>query len=1091
MTTRTRPRAAALLCLILLFAADAPAQRGGARRATKPKAPAQKPAAPEPRLVVQLGHSSFDSGFAAFSADGRLVATGSGADQTAVIWDVASGREVRRLEGNAPPDDGADYSWMSGAFSPDGRLFAVGLGPYLRVWDIESAKVLGRLSSDEFLFAPLDEARPPVAFSPDGRRLVTHTPRSRITWDVATGRVLSRTDFARLGPGGRRTELEGPRADELAKSLLSPDGRLRVAVKGGAIVVTDKASGAVVGRVSVGGSEAGDTLYGWALALSPDNRTLVTVGTNYVGAPEATLWDVATGRALRQLEGRAEDRSHFVFTPEGGILNAAQPPDREDGAVRLREMVAGREWAWAAGEGATDLQVSPDGRFVILTRGAHGEVYDAGTGARLARVEGPAEPGKEHTFGWDFAGFTPDETFTFFKDKSPGGAARLVRLSTRDWKERAAPALDVIPKDVYAHHAAFAMTPDTKTAAWETRRPVAGRHHDDQLVTVWRADDPTGTKTFMVDADEAFNLPSDLALSPDGARILVATGNPDLFTPQAVVKVYDAREGRALFQLRSPGKRIGAVAWSPDGRTLATYAPDPGDPALRLWDAATGRVLHRAKGVSEGVADLRFSPDGRLLLAHDPKGFTYLFDVGTGAEVGRMLSRDEGDWVVVDPQGRFDTNNLEELKGVHWLAPDDPLKPLPLEIFMREYYEPRLLARLLAGEKMNPVRSLSEVNRAQPSVRIKAFEPVEARPELVNVTVEVSKGAHDLRLFREGQLVAYAPEEGGEVKTGESGRASVTFRGVRLPRNTGKREVEFTAYAFNEDRVKSATARETFALPETMKPAKGRAYVVSVGVNAYENEAWDLRFAANDARRLREVVAGRLAETGEYEETVSVSLVSDFETREGRKTSPRVVTESSATKANFRAVLDLLAGRKVDDEVVKRIPGAEKLRAATPEDLVIISFSSHGYADEAGEFYLLPYDTGPAGEMRDALSRAVSSGELSLWLRDVDAGELVLVVDACHSAASVQGEGFKPGPMGSRGMGQLSYDKGMRILASTQADDVALESRLIEQGLLTYALTRDAVERARADFRPADKSITVAEWLAYGVERVPVLHEEV
>jgi hypothetical protein len=76
-------------------------------------------------------------------------------------------------------------------------------------------------------------------------------------------------------------------------------------------------------------------------------------------------------------------------------------------------------------------------------------------------------------------------------------------------------------------------------------------------------------------------------------------------------------------------------------------------------------------------------------------------------------------------------------------------------------------------------------------------------------------------------------------------------------------------------------------------------------------------------------------------------------------------------------------------------------------------------------------------------------------------------------------------------LGQLSYDKGMRILTSTQADDVALESGLIEQGLLTYALTRDGLEAARADFKPKDASITVAEWLAYGVERVPTLHAEV
>ncbi len=73
------------------------------------------------------------------------------------------------------------------------------------------------------------------------------------------------------------------------------------------------------------------------------------------------------------------------------------------------------------------------------------------------------------------------------------------------------------------------------------------------------------------------------------------------------------------------------------------------------------------------------------------------------------------------------------------------------------------------------------------------------------------------------------------------------------------------------------------------------------------------------------------------------------------------------------------------------------------------------------------------------LARSVSSDELSLWLRDVDAGVLVLIVNACQSAAAVEGEGFKPGPMGRRGLGQLAYDKGMRVLAATQADNVGAD----------------------------------------------------
>ena len=81
--------------------------------------------------------------------------------------------------------------------------------------------------------------------------------------------------------------------------------------------------------------------------------------------------------------------------------------------------------------------------------------------------------------------------------------------------------------------------------------------------------------------------------------------------------------------------------------------------------------------------------------------------------------------------------------------------------------------------------------------------------------------------------------------------------------------------------------------------------------------------------------------------------------------------------------------------------------------------------------------------------------------------------------------------MGSRGLGQLAYDKGMRILAASQADDVALESNRIQHGLLTYALARDGLEAFQADFQPVDQRIALREWLAYGVDRVPKLYEEV
>lgn len=1135
------PLSLLLLISVSLDGPASPPQKRGVSPGRQPAAVKPQPAATpapdagaaaagKPRLVLQLGPPAFVSGFSfvGFSPDNRLAAT-SGAGGDVVIWDVATGREVRRLRGLVCDEGWQDSSLAWGAFSPDGRRFAAATCSMLRLWDVATGKRLRVMSHGDNAFWQYPRAleKPPVAFSADGRRVVVRGA-SELTWDAATGRLVGRVPF--------RKKAEGEEVvTDWPERVPSPDGTLWLFKEGDGWAVTQRATGRLVRRVprlreAAGGAGPGAALV--AHALSSDGRLMLTVeqvgGDEEAGTPGRqffTIRDTETGAAARRLEGLSGLDADYRFTPGGELVDVTL-----DGpSVFVREMLGGHQVKWELEGGHTARDVSPDRRLLVSARGPAGKVWELKTGKLLAHVEADAAAGKVFDrktgaeiaafaatppkkgegpapFAWDVVGFTPDKTVTFHKAAGSGVGQDLnvvVRIDA--WQERWSRGPDdlVSVMDPTSTERNYVMTPDTLGAAWETDGGESAR--PTKLLTVWNADPDFEQVTFRIDRDEAYGDPSAFALSPDGRRVLVATSNNGGTVPQAWVKVWDAKTKRPAFQLHSPGFRVRSVAWSPDGRTLATSAvEESGEERAVLWDAATGKALRRLAG-GGSVRD-GFSPDGRRLLASGAGGFTVVYDVATGAEICRFVVRADGSWVVVDPEGRFDTDDLDEVRGVHWVAPDDPLKPLPLEIFMRDYYEPRLLARLLAGEQMKPVRSLAALNRAQPAVRISHVEQRRERPELARVTVEVAgglkesgrgareaggeTGVYDLRLFRDGQLVAYAPERDGEVRVdAQTGKASLTFDGVALPR--GASAVEFSAYAFNEDRVKSATDRRTLRLAAPLPAAKGRAYVVSVGVNAYENEAWDLRFAANDARRLQDVVAERVAHTGEYEEVVRVPLISDYELRGGRKSAPRVVTEASATKANFKAVLDLLAGRPADPAALKSIPNAARLRAASPEDLVLISFSSHGYADERGTFHLLTSDTGARRRVRDALSRAVSSDELSAWLREVDAGELVLVVDACHAAASVAAAGFKPGPMGSRGLGQLSYDKGMRVLTSTQADDVALESRLIEQGFLTYALTRDGIETNRADFRPLDRRITVAEWLAYGVERVPALHAEV
>ena len=445
---------------------------------------------------------------------------------------------------------------------------------------------------------------------------------------------------------------------------------------------------------------------------------------------------------------------------------------------------------------------------------------------------------------------------------------------------------------------------------------------------------------------------------------------------------------------------------------------------------------------------------------------------------------------------------------------------------MRDYYEPQLLPRLLACHEaeasgvdpkactkaFKPVRPLAELNRIQPEVRIAKVERGGSSDEAL-VTVEVSgkkdptqknkkteTAAYDLRLFRNGQIVGQWPEPKGGMGGAEDigqwqseslvpgteneGKATHTFK-VKLASRDRGQPVRFTAYAFNEDRVKSETASdESYKVPDDLAPAKPRAYVVTIGVNDYENPEWKLGFAVKDALDL----SGALRSIEGYE-IVSVPLVS------GEKDGAKL---NEATKQDMADTLLLLGGHEEHRERLRQALGSvvDQLRKATPDDLVILGFSGHGYADKQGRFYLLPSNSGkeaPSDEegAKNAtiLSKFVSSDELSQWLKDVDAGELAMIIDACHSAASVP-EGFKPGPMGDRGLGQLAYDKGIRILAATQANNVALESEKLGQGLLTYALVDEGLKEHKA--APDGKGpITVGAWLRYAEQRVPQLYDDI
>ena len=199
-------------------------------------------------------------------------------------------------------------------------------------------------------------------------------------------------------------------------------------------------------------------------------------------------------------------------------------------------------------------------------------------------------------------------------------------------------------------------------------------------------------------------------------------------------------------------------------------------------------------------------------------------------------------------------------------------------------------------------------------------------------------------------------------------------------------------------------------------------------------------------------------------------------------TKPLVLTRITSSKAS--------SGKSTT-------PPKSPVRRAEPEDTVIIYYAGHGTA-QAQRFYLIPHDLGYTGDrtrlteqgLKTMLAHSISDIELETAVESLDAGHLLLVIDACNSGQALEAEEKRRGPMNSKGLAQLAYEKGMYILTAAQSFQAALEAAQLGHGYLTYALVEEGLKTPVADTSPKDGVVIAREWLNFATERVPQMQEE-
>ncbi|KMS69506.1 hypothetical protein ACM01_34875 [Streptomyces viridochromogenes] len=518
----------------------------------------------------------------ALSPDGHTLA-GQSADGTVRIWNLPEG-ELRRTFST-----GRDTVGDVMAFSPDGRTLAVtsagGTGVLLGLWDPATGRKTRTLAVPDGAVRGMD-------FSPDGRTVAASSPTAVRVWDVGTGR--ERRSFT--GHSDPQAVAFGP--DGRTVAAVGLNGRLRVwdMATGRARTVRD-------GRIE-----------GRATAFSPDGRTYAVVPTEGV----VQLREVATGGVRRTIKDVAVGMNGMAFAPDGRTLAVPGPGDR----VRLWDTASGAArgtvTAGHRGRGAMHVALGAGGRTLVTSSNRDPAIRVHGLPAEQPRTTLPGRAGTSVT---DMA-FSPDghTVATVSQGELPGrGAVQLWDARTGDHEATLAlpgsrlGAVGFGP----AGRALAARVVDNAATKNSAIKNSAIRHR------LWaRVIEVRDLATGRLRQSRALGALDTAVFSPDGRRVAVVDWEQS-------VRIWHLSTG-ALHTVRTGRDRpVRAMAFTPDGRTLAVVSIEADDDRVTLLDAATGRTQRTIRSGAGSPLSLAFSPDGHTLATASGRSVK-TWNAGTG-----------------------------------------------------------------------------------------------------------------------------------------------------------------------------------------------------------------------------------------------------------------------------------------------------------------------------------------------------------------------------------------------------------------------------------------------------------------------------
>src|SRR5262249_539778 len=265
-------------------------------------------------------------------------------------------------------------------------------------------------------------------------------------------------------------------------------------------------------------------------------------------------------------------------------------------AKEVRSFVGSSEAIYA-------LAVSPDGNS-LATGGLEGEVrvWDLASGQERFTLPGHSPCVTDLSFSPNSKTLTAGIGHRV--DGSQGGGVKLWDAQTGDWQ---ADVLATIQREQAWPQGgvwSLAFAPDGGLLGVGT-----GVEH----VLLWDVAQERLRAILHQASDSGVRS---LAFAPDGWSLAAASGYG--------AKVWDLMTCTERLEILGHRGLIGSIAFSPDGRTLATGSSDQ---TTRLWDAATGRELASYDWQAGKVHSVAFAPDGMTAAAGCESGAVVMWDV--------------------------------------------------------------------------------------------------------------------------------------------------------------------------------------------------------------------------------------------------------------------------------------------------------------------------------------------------------------------------------------------------------------------------------------------------------------------------------